>query len=470
MKQASPRVAENAKPIDGFRYLALALAVLLCSRAPAQSPTSTDAPRGDTPEINADLGTQVDSTNPAMQLAALRRARDTLMGIADFNAALNPAKEAVAVQADDKDPGYGLDVEALARIQLEIAKYDEAESNYTKAIDLIEAKEGEFSIALVEPFRGLGRVYIKSARYPEAIAALKQAQHISQRNLGLFNVEQAPLLDDITTAYLGVGDTVEARKLQLQRVDNAVRRFGADDVRVIPFRYELADYYQRSRMPLSAREQYADVLKTREAAAGPDDAALLRPLREIVKVDLTISQGEEKDTYARLVSVLEHNPDADPVERGLSLAVLGDWATVTGDSQRAQDYYRQAWTSLSSSSKFDVHEYFAKPAAIDFVAPLSPVDRGLRSKPYQWGAAAFRFDVTPGGRPLKVHAVGVETVPANTLLSQYLRRIRETHFRPRIVDGQAVATHDVEFTHYFRFYVEDKQKDKKNKADKKKRG
>jgi hypothetical protein len=30
--------------------------------------------------------------------------------------------------------------------------------------------------------------------------SLEQAQHISQRHLGLFNVEQAPLLDDITTA------------------------------------------------------------------------------------------------------------------------------------------------------------------------------------------------------------------------------------------------------------------------------
>ena len=64
---------------------------------------------------------------------------------------------------------------------------------------------------------------------------------MSQRNLGLFNVEQAPLIDDITTAYLGIGDTVEARRMQLERLDNAVRRFGADDPRVIPFRYQLAD-------------------------------------------------------------------------------------------------------------------------------------------------------------------------------------------------------------------------------------
>ncbi len=112
-------------------------------------------------------------------------------------------------------------------------------------------------MTLVDPYRGLGRAYIKAARYPEAITASSQAQHISQRNLGLFNVEQAPLLDDITTAYLGIGDTVEARKMQLERLDNAIRRFGADDQRVIPFRYQLAEYYQQSRLTVSAREQYA---------------------------------------------------------------------------------------------------------------------------------------------------------------------------------------------------------------------
>ncbi len=382
------------------------------------------------------------------------------MGIGDFNAALNPAKEAVAVQEDDRDADYDRDVEALARIQLEIGEYDDAESGYLKAIDLIETREGEFSMALVDPYRGLGRVYIKSARYPEAITTLREAQHISQRNLGLFNVEQAPLLDDITTAYLGVGDTVEARKVQLERVDNAVRRFGADDPRVIPFRYELANYYERSRMPLSAREQYAEVLKARETTAGPTDATLLRPLRELVKVDLTVSQGDEKDAHDRLMSVLEQNPDADAVERGQSLAVLGDWATVTGDTTMAQSYYKQAWDVLSTSADFDVDGYFANPVAIDFVAPLSAVDRAARSRPYRWATVAFRFDLSPEGRPLNVRTVGLDSpLPSTSLLSRYLRRVRETHFRPRIVNGQTVATQAVEFMHYFRFYV-DKDDDK----------
>lgn len=449
--------------LETIRCLGLALGavLLVMGRTLAQ-------PGGGAGTGNDLQGVDLDATGPAARLAALRRARDTLIRIGDFNAALTPATETVAAQDSAPDRDYAHDLEVLARVQTELQNFDKAEANYLKAIDSAQASDGEFSLTLIEPYRGLGRMYIKSARYPEAITALKQAQHISQRNLGLFNVEQAPLLDDITTAYLGAGDTVEARKLQIERVDNAVRRFGADDPRVIPFRYQLADYYERSRMPVSAREQYEAVLKSQEAEVGSDAPALMKPLREVVKMDLTLSQGDDEAAHSRLMAILEHHPDSDPVERGLSLAVLGDWATVTDDVAAAQDYYSQAWAALRAGQGFDAKKYFDNPVALDFVAPLSAVDRGTRPRPYGWASVAFKFDLSADGRPHDVKAVGIESpIPSTSIVSRYLRRVRETHFRPRIVDGQAVATQDVKFTHYFRYYVKKSGRKDAQKSDSK---
>ena len=119
-------------------------------------------------------------------MPSLRRGRDALLGAQRLRAALNPALAAVArAEGQSKDPGYPADLAALARIQSELGEHDDAEDNYLEAIDLVEAAEGEFSMTLVEPYRGLGRAYIKAARYPEAITALESAQHVSQRNLGL---------------------------------------------------------------------------------------------------------------------------------------------------------------------------------------------------------------------------------------------------------------------------------------------
>src|SRR5258706_775570 len=295
-------------------------------------------------------------------LQAMRRARDAQIAGREFQSALKPAQDLIAAQQESPhDVTYAADVAALGRIYAELRDIDAAESRYLEAITLIAKAEGEFTPTLIDVYRGLGRSYIRGARYPEAITTLETAQNISQRNLGLFNVEQSPLLDDITTAYLGLGDTATAQKMQLDRLDNAVRRFGADDPPVIPFRYVLANYYERSRLPESASKQYTEVLKSQTTTHGDTDVTLLGPLRQIVNIDLLITQVSKPERRDQLAMLLEHLAHADTVERSLSLAVLGDWATVANDPAGARAYYNQAWAALAPSPQVDVTSYFSGP-------------------------------------------------------------------------------------------------------------
>jgi hypothetical protein len=107
---------------------------------------------------------------------------------------------------------------------------------------------------------------------------------------------------------------------------------------------------------------------------------------------------------------------------------------------------------MSAKPDFDVAGYFAKPTMIDFVPPLTAVDHGARSKPWSIAHIDFGFDVSADGRPFNVAIAGAQG-PASEIESRYSRRIRETHFRPRLVDGAPVDTQNVQLTHYFRFYV-----------------
>ncbi|MEO8464618.1 MAG: tetratricopeptide repeat protein [Gammaproteobacteria bacterium] len=396
----------------------------------------------------------------ASALQAMRRARDAQVAGREYPAALKVAQDVVAAQQQSPhDVPYAIDLAALGRIHAELREVDAAESRYLEALALIAKAEGEFTPTLIDVYRGLGRSYIRGARYAEAVTTLETAQNISQRNLGLFNVEQSPLLDDITTAYLGLGDTTEAQRRQLDRLDNAVRRFGADDPRVIPFRYVLGNYYERSRLPESAEKQYEEVLKSQTATHGDTDAALLGPLRRIVKIDLLISQVSKTEHRDQLATLVDHVPDGDAVERGLSLAVLGDWATVANDATGAREYYSQAWAALAQEPQFDVGTYFSAPTMIDFVAPLNAVDRNTRSRPYAWTQVQFNFNVSPEGLPSNVTIVGLgDDRDPTPIQSQYDRRLRETHFRPRLVAGNPALTTSVKSTHYFRYYVEKEKK------------
>ena len=179
----------------------------------------------------------------------------------------------------------------------------------------------------------------------------------------------------------------------------------------------------------------------------------MSPLRQLAKIDLLTTQGETDENLARLKTILEQNPNADPVERGLSLAALGDWATVMEKTDEAHAYYQQAWEALAAKPDVDVASYFAKPVLLDFVAPLDAVDRGERSRrPYSWAQIQARFDVSADGRPYNVSLLGREG-PPTPIENRFTRRLRETHFRPRLADGGPVATDNVQFTHLFRYYV-----------------
>jgi hypothetical protein len=241
--------------------------------------------------------------------------------------------------------------------------------------------------------------------------------------------------------------------MQVERLDNAIRRFGADDPRVIPYRYTLARYYEQSRLPESAREQYEEVLQAEETRLGSGNAGLLAPLRELVALDLLVAQAVDPERRDRLVALLEENGEASPAERGLSLALLGDWEIVAGNPAAARDYYRQAWTAMQANPGLDVAAYFGKPTMIDFVPPLSPVDRAERSRPYTWAEIALDFDVSADGLPMNVR-VATRDQQTTALQSRYSRRLRETHFRPRLVDGVPVATTNVRSTHFVRRYVD----------------
>ncbi len=445
-KRASVRDASSA-------VVALLAGALFGANAHAQQAAPVPAPAA---------GESAAPATDTADVQTLRRARDAQIAGREYQTALKPALELITVQQQSPHGvAYAGDLAALGRIYAELRDVDAAESRYLEAITLIAKAEGEFTPTLIDIYRGLGRSYIRGARYPEAITTLETAQNISQRNLGLFNVEQSPLLDDITTAYLGLGDTTTAQKRQLDRLDNAVRRFGADDPRVIPFRYVLANYYERSRLPESASKQYQEVLKSQTTTHGDTDVALLGPLRQIVKIDLLITQVSKPEHRDQLAMLLEHLADADAVERGLSLAVLGDWAIVANDSAGARGYYNQAWTALAQNSQFDAPGYFSAPSMIDFIAPLNQVDRNARARPYAWTQIQFNFNVSPEGLPSNVTIVGLsdDQEPAQ-IQSQYNRRLHETHFRPRLVAGNPVLTTNVKSTHYYRYYLEKEKKER----------
>jgi tetratricopeptide (TPR) repeat protein len=420
------------------RSFAVLLALTLVAAAPAQEP-ELEAP--------ADAA----ESSIAAYIESLRHARDGLITARDFEAALSPA-EIVIKEIEGAGAAANADKLVLAYILAELARFDEAETLYFETIEKISEAEGESSASLILPLRLLGRSYIGARMFPQAIAVLQEARDISHRHQGLFNVEQVGLIDDMTTAYLATGDTVTARDLQTERLTIAERRFGHDDPQVIPFHNQLADYLERSRLHRSAREQYEAVLTILESQPETKPSDLLEPLRNIARLDLMA--GARREALERIVSITSTTTDIDARELGLSLAVLGDERILAEEPDMARDYYARAYALLDRDGA-DPNAVFSQPSIVRFVPPLTPVDRGARSLPYAWGTVAIQFDVDADGRVETIKRSGSE--PTNAIELDYVERLRQAYFRPRLVDGEPVVTEDVQMTHYFRYYVDDEE-------------
>ncbi|HVS24659.1 MAG TPA: hypothetical protein VMU03_13115, partial [Gammaproteobacteria bacterium] len=122
--------ASGSRLLIAFATVALAGPVAAQSTEPARSNAAAASPAAPRAEL--------------AKLPGARRLRDAMADSGDFRAALNPALEAVAVQADARDAGYTSDLAVLARIEAELGEFDKAEANYLRVIDALQAAGGEY--------------------------------------------------------------------------------------------------------------------------------------------------------------------------------------------------------------------------------------------------------------------------------------------------------------------------------------
>ena len=355
------------------------------------------------------------------------------------------ASACIAAGADAQEP-----IER-GRLQRDRAELDDAQASYLEGISELVAEHGDFSPMLIEPYAELARIYLLSDQPVEAITVLEEARRVTQRNSGLFNLEQVALLDELGRAHLLMGDTLEALNLQRERLTVALRRFGEDDPRTIPFRNDLADYYDRSRMRMLAREEYEVVVDILRENFGADDGRLLDPLSHMTAIDILL--GETRAARRQLQRVLESSTNATPSQRAGALAVLGDRELSRRRTEAAAEYYRESYAELAAEQPSLAADFFAAPRLIYFVPPPTPVDRQRNRRPYAWGSIEARFSVSADGRATDVSVVNSD--PAGLMDTQYARRLAEARFRPRFVDGEPAITPTVSYSHEFRYLVEE---------------
>src|SRR5580765_2864016 len=171
------------------------------------------------------------------QRVAAEEAMHTLKAAGKYEEALEAAKLLIEFTTDqygEKSAELINPYIELGDIQRGLKHPERGVEAYQHAADLIEMNEGVFSNDMVGVLRGMGRAYMEEQKTDDAAAALQRAKVITHRNYGIMNLEQIPILDELTDVYASTGDRVSADREQTFGLRVNVRRYGGDTPELVP--------------------------------------------------------------------------------------------------------------------------------------------------------------------------------------------------------------------------------------------
>lgn len=369
----------------------------------------------------------------------------------------------------------------------DLARHRQSVEEYEKVIQELQKSHGVYYEPIGEELIGLGLAYKNLGQYKEALQALNRSLYINRINHGLHNPNQVPLLElviEINTA-LGDWEALDRNYHYLYWVNR--RTYGENDPRLLPVIDRLGlwnlNAYSLESNPipfkhlLTADSLFHDAVKIIETNYGQYDPRLINPLygiamtnyriashasssmdfdeirtstRSLYRMERMLEEQEARqelisDSYRtgkkailRITDIYANNPELPPDAHGIALIHLGDWYLLFNRRMTAGETYEIAYAKLKESGMQpeDIDSLFSTPRSLPALRPPIEHREEEDNSPY----VIARFDVSKNGQARNIEIIESNLPENKLLIRQAKRTIAATRFRPKIEDGQPVAT------------------------------
>ncbi len=361
------------------------------------------------------------------------------------------------VEMTEEERGESIDLgivlSNLAILQRRVRLYEESEANFVRAIETIRAVDGTYSDAVINPLVGLGINYYQRGNPMQALSIFEEARTVNRRVYGLMNEEQIDILDHMSNVMLEMQRYEEADRLQVDALQLRERIYGADSMEILPAIYKFARWLRSAYRFQEERDQYSRAMGIIRDHGMESSPAMIRALRETgnsFRVQ-KYPEGRGISALRRALEIAEEQEQPDKLTIAELLVDIGDWNTAFSKVGPTGDEYRRAWAQLGEVENGDRfrYEWFNEP---DYVLRENPSNRGIQNSSEPGvlpGNVLVMFDVEASGRTSNVRVV--ESVPPGLKDDSTARAINRSRFRPRMVDGEIVASegHARNFTFYY---------------------
>ena len=347
----------------------------------------------------------------------------------------------------------------LATVQRVQGEYREALFSYERALSLVERERGYDSMELVNPLHGMARTYLRMGETEAALEPLGRALRVTHANTGIYSLEQGRTRDLLSELSLREQDLEQANLHQRAQVRAHERRYGPNDVRVVPALYKLGEWYERTRQTGLQRQSYAAADRIIQAENGENSLERVKALRGQASSFIRESRREKaEEFFRRALGILRSSSMQDILAQARLLIEIGDTHTIFNRPPMARENYREAWDLLSSDDDgLDLRAELLQHPVIALRSTRLPVripqemrDPSRYEAEARAGSVVLQLTLEPDGRVSDASLL--ESDPPGLIDDLAVSLIKSARFRPQMQNGEPVRAEGVIYRHRFRWH------------------
>jgi hypothetical protein len=289
-------------------------------------------------------------------------------------------------------------------------------------------------------------------------------------NEGPHNLDQLDLLESVAETFVRLGDLDAAKDTQDTIYAINIRKHQLDSPALVPSLMRRAAWQHRAGFIFDERATYRRAIRIIEQSEGKDSINLVEPLimlgRSFFYLDATgavsfhdSSMASGEIYFRRAARIATESPDTNWQVVAQAGLALGDYYIYNTNPNRAHQAYADTWGLLSQDEERLVvrREQLEKIITLkqDNLPMYASSDSGKeandRTDPLLQGSVTISYEVSTRGRAADMKLVEAQPPEFERMTSAVQREIRRRIFRPRLEDGEVVATPDLLLVHRF-FY------------------